>query len=322
MRQLLTQERIVLALSALLMVGFSLFLKGFATTDNILALVRSVSVLGILGIGMAVVIIGRGIDLSAVAVMAVSVAWVLSLAERGMSFPLAMALGFGFALLAGLVTGLVVAFVEVPPLFATLAIGLFVYGLGRTGMVPLDVIYLPPSAGEFEFLGKGQILDLPMPILLFAAMALLASLFLRKTKLGRAIYAIGDNQSAARITGLPVKITIVLQYLLSSLVAFIAGAITAAAVSSMNTRVVNSTLIYDVILVVVLGGVGLSGGKGSIRNVIAGTLLIGTLLNGMTIMDVQYTAQNIAKSLILLLAIVIDTLVNPRDVQTGQQGDI
>ena len=76
------------------------------------------------------------------------------------------------------------------------------------------------------------------------------------------------------------------------------------------------------ILVVVLGGIGLSGGSGGVRNVIVGTMLVGILLNGMTIMDIQYTVQNVIKSIILLSAIVIDTMINPRDEQTAQQGDI
>ena len=81
-------------------------------------------------------------------------------------------------------------------------------------------------------------------------------------------------------------------------------------------------MIYDVILVIVIGGIGLSGGKGGIRNVIVGTLLIGTLVNGMTIMDLSFTEQKIIKSLILLIAIVVDSMINPRDEQTAQQGDI
>jgi ribose transport system permease protein len=81
-------------------------------------------------------------------------------------------------------------------------------------------------------------------------------------------------------------------------------------------------MVYDVILVVVLGGVGLAGGKGGARNVIVGTLLIGTMLNGMTIMNFDYTTQNIIKSIVLLGAIVVDTILNPRDEQTSQQGDI
>jgi ribose transport system permease protein len=132
----------------------------------------------------------------------------------------------------------------------------------------------------------------------------------------------GENYLAARITGIPTRPMIVIQYVLSSVIAFIAGIVTAAAVTSMNSRVVNSTLIYDVILVVVVGGIGLSGGKGGIRNVIVGTLLIGILLNGMTILDIPFTLQNLIKSAILLVAILVDSAINPRDEQTGQQGDI
>ena len=151
---------------------------------------------------------------------------------------------------------------------------------------------------------------------------LLGFAFLRFTKQGRFIYALGDNFAAARISGAPVRPVVVLQYAVSATVAYLAGLITATAVNSMNTAVVNSSMIYDIILVVVLGGVGLSGGRGGIRNVIVGTLLIGILLNGMTIMNIQYTLQNVIRGLILLIAIVIDSVVNPRDEQTAQQGDI
>ena len=81
-------------------------------------------------------------------------------------------------------------------------------------------------------------------------------------------------------------------------------------------------MIYDIILVVVIGGIGLSGGKGSIRNVLSGTILIGLLLNGMTIMNISYSVQSILKAVILLAAIIVDSMLNPRDEQTSQQGDI
>jgi ribose transport system permease protein len=119
-----------------------------------------------------------------------------------------------------------------------------------------------------------------------------------------------------------VRQMIVLQYSISASIAYLAGMITATAVSSMDTADAMSGLIYDVILVVVLGGIGLSGGRGGVRNVIVGTLLIGILLNGMTIMNIQYTLQNVIRSLILLMAIVIDSVINPRDEQIAQQGDI
>jgi ribose transport system permease protein len=212
--------------------------------------------------------------------------------------------------------------VEMPAIFATLAMGTLVYGFGRYFLFDLDVAYMPDSAKQLLWLGQGKLFGVPVPIFLFAAVCLAGYLFLRYARSGRYLRAVGDNLPAARIAGVPARPIIVLQYVVSSLIGYLAGIVTAASVASMNTRLAISTYVYDVILVVVLGGIGLSGGKGSIRNVIVGTLLIGVLLNGMTIMDIQYTVQNVIKSAILLAALVIDSLINPRDEQTAQQGDI
>lgn len=318
----LTQERIVLVLALVLTAAFAISLPGFLTAQNLLSLVRSVSVLGVLGIAMALVVIGRGIDLSLVAVMAVSLAWTLNLVTGGMPLGVALLLGLGFCLLSGLVTGFLIAYVEIPAIFATLAMGTFIYGFGRYFLITLDVVYLPDAARSIVWIGSGSFLGIPVPVLVFGGVCLLGALFLRYTRSGRYIRAIGDNPLAARITGIPVRPIIVMQYAMSGLIGFVAGLVTATSVASMNIRVANSTFVYDVILVVVLGGIGLSGGKGGVRNVIVGTLLIGVLINGMTIMDVQYTVQNVIKSLILLAAIVADTVINPRDEQTAQQGDI
>mgnify|MGYP001551266696 CR=1 FL=1 len=317
-----SQERIVLAITIALFVLFSATLNRFLTSANLLSLLQSVSVLGILGVGMAIVVIGRGIDLSIVAIMAIPVAWVLYMMNQGVPVPAAFALGLGFSVAIGVLNGLFIAYVEVPALFATLATGAFVYGFGRSQLFNQDIIYLPASASWIAAVGRMHVAQVPIAVVFFAAISLAGFLVLRYTKIGRFFYLIGENYLAARITGIPARPMIVIQYVLSSLVAFIAGTLTAAAVTSMNTRVVNSTLIYDVILVVVVGGIGLSGGKGGIRNVIIGTLLIGILLDGMTILDVRYTLQNLIKSIILLVAILVDSIVNPRDEQTDQQGDI
>ncbi|CAN5233429.1 ABC transporter permease [soil metagenome] len=318
----LGQEQIVFGLAVLLCIGFAITLPGFLTASNMLNLVRSVSILGILGVAMGLVVIGRGIDLSLVAVMAISVAWTLQLATDGTPLPQAVAMGLAFSLVTGMINGILIAFVEIPAIFATLAMGTLIYGFGRYFLFGLDVIYLQGDARDLAWLGQGVLFGIPVPIFLFAGISFGAFLFLRYTKSGRYLRAVGDNLQAARITGVPARPIVVLQYLLSSLIGFAAGIITAASVASMNTRVANSTFVYDVILVVVLGGIGLSGGRGGIRNVIVGTLLIGVLLNGMTIMDIQYTVQNVIKGVILLTAIVIDTILNPRDEQTAQQGDI
>lgn len=319
----LSQEQIVLLLSILLFAAFSALLPGFLNAQNLLSLLRSVAVLGVLGIAMLVVVIGRGIDLSIVANMAISVAWTFQLANSGVPLPLAIALGLGFAVIVGLIVGILIAYAEIPPLFTTLAMGTFIYGFGRAQMIRgIDVVYLPRDIGWLRGVGQGSIFGIPNAVVLAIAISLSAFLFLRFTKPGRFIYALGDNYAAARIGGVPVRRVLVFQYLLAGLISYIAGMITATSVAAMNTRIVTSNLVYDIILVVVLGGVGLSGGRGGVRNVIVGTLLIGILLNGMTIMDVQYTVQNLIKSAILLIAIIVDSVLNPRDEQTAQQGDI
>jgi ribose transport system permease protein len=317
----LSQERIVLALAVTLFVAASALLPGFFTTDNLVSIVRSVSVLGILAVGMGIVIIGRGIDLSAVAIMAMSVAWYLQMINSGTSDLTALSITLAGVLAIGLINGFFVAYADVPAIFATLASGAFVFGYVRSQLITQDATPVPPHHW-IEQLGRVRFENVPIEVFVFSAAAFLAYLFLRFTKWGRYTYLMGDNFMAARNMGIPVRPMIVLRYVLSALIAFAAGLLSAASLLSMNTRIVNSTLLYDIILVVVIGGIGLSGGKGGMRNVIVGALLIGIMLNAMTILDISDIYQNLIKSTILLVAIVVDSALNPRDEQTAQQGDI
>tara|TARA_R110002020_G_scaffold316999_1_gene532653 strand:- start:21257 stop:22267 length:1011 start_codon:yes stop_codon:yes gene_type:complete len=321
-RMSITQEVVVAIAALILFLLFSVTLDNFLSSSNLITLVRNVSVLGMLSLGMGLVVIGRGVDLSLVAIMAVSMTFTIVLANGGWPFSLALVAGLLFAICVGAVTGFLVAYVEIPSIFATLAISAIVYGLGRGVIADLDVNNLPPDLGWFVWLGRGSLFGIPVAIWVFAAMSLVLHLYLKKTGLGRFSYAIGDNLATARITGIPARPVIVLKYVLAAVTAFAAGAVTAASVASMNMRIVNSTMIYDVLLVVVLGGIGLTGGRGGVRNVLVGTVLIGLLLNAMTILDISYTVQNLVKSAVLLAALVVDALLNPRDEQTSQQGDI
>src|SRR4029077_18626895 len=122
------QEKIVLLIAIALFCVFSIFLKGFISPGNLIALVRGVSTLGILGVGMAILVIGGGIDLAIVAIYAMSAAWTLHLANGGASIPLAMLVGYLFALSAGVINGVLIAYVEIPALFATLGMASLVYG--------------------------------------------------------------------------------------------------------------------------------------------------------------------------------------------------
>jgi ribose transport system permease protein len=317
----LNQEGIVFAIAILLFAAAALCLPGFLTADNLVAIVRSVSVLGILALGMAVVIIGRGIDLSAVAIMAMSVAWYLQLLNTGTSDGLAFVYVLAGVLAIGLLNGFLVAYADVPAIFVTLATGSFVFGYVRSQLITQDAVPVP-GGHWVELLGGVRFLDIPVEVFVFAGLAFLVFLFLRYTKWGRFIYFAGDNPVAARNVGVPVRPMLVLRYVLSAFVALIAGLLTAASLHSINTRIVNSTLLYDIVLVAVIGGIGLSGGRGGVRNVLVGAALIGILLNAMTIIDIPLLYQNLIKAAILLGAIIVDGIINPRDEQTAQQGDI
>jgi ribose transport system permease protein len=318
----ITQQQIVFAIACVLFVIFALTLKQFVAYDNLLSLLGNVSILGILALGMAITIIGRGIDLAIVTTMVMSVSWVMSEITQGRSLAAALAMGLIFVVAIGIIEGILIAYVEIPAIFTTLALSGVIYGFSRLALTNADLVYVPESVTWARLFGTGHVLGIPMPVILFAISTTLVGLFLQYTRPGRFIRAVGDNPLKSRIAGIPVRPIILLQYVCSSVIAYISGLIMVALIGSMNTRMVNSTIVYDVILVVVLGGVGLSGGRGGVLNVIAGTLLIGVLLNGMTILDVPYILQNLLRGLILLIALIIDSLLNPRDEQTSQQGDI
>ncbi len=236
-----------------------------------------------------------------------------------------MALAFAYVvagvLAIGILNGFLVAYADVPAIFVTLASGSFVFGYVRSQLITQDAVPVPPGHWV-ELLGGLRYLDMPVEVFIFAVLAFLMFLFLRYTKWGRYVYYAGDNPVGARNIGIPVRPMLVLRYVISALVAFIAGLLTASSLHSINTRVVNSTLLYDIVLVAVIGGIGLSGGKGGVRNVLFGAALIGILLNAMTIIDIPLLYQNLIKAAILLGAIVVDGIINPRDEQTAQQGDI
>jgi ribose transport system permease protein len=317
-----SQERIVIATSIALFAIFSLSARGFLDVGNLITLIRSVSVLGVLALGMSIVVIGRGIDFAMIATMVISGAYFIVLYDSGFSAMFSVLGGLVVAIVVGLIQGWLIAYADVPPLFTTLAVGVTVYGFGQLFLISEDVSYLPQGDKVFLPFGALRPFGIPVQIIALLVVAAAAHGFLRYTKYGRFEYGTGDNPAAAKLIGIPTRVVTMVAYLSAAILAFVASVLIVSSVASMSLRIANSTMIYDVILVVVIGGVGLSGGKGGVRNVLAGTLLIGILLNGMTLMDVPYTTQNIVKGSILLIALMADSYLNPREEQTEQQGDI
>ena len=319
---LFSQQVVVTIVSLMLAVGFAIFLPGFLSVLNLISLLQNVAILGILSLGMAVIVIGRGIDFSMIALMVVPSGLLLQMVQNGHSLPAALAASILLALTVGIINGWLIAYVEIPALFTTLGTGIFVAGLGQAVFFPLDVVSWVPKMNSIEWMGSNPILGIPKPIIMLGLAVAAMTLFLRKTTFGNYVYAIGDNPHGARTTGIPTRPMIVLMYTLSAIVATYAGFVMAAAIHSMPTRIYNSTMIYDVILIVVIGGIAMTGGRGRVSNVLSGTLLIGILLNGMTILDVSYSAQNVVKGIVLLIALLFDTFLNPRNEDTAQQGDV
>ncbi len=314
------QEQIVLLITIVLLIAFGLTLTGFATLTNLLNLLRSISILGILGLGMGLIVISRGIDLSEVAIMAGSWAIALNEMQQGMPIGWACLIALGLALAIGVINGVMVAFVEAPALFVTLAAGFVIYGLAFW-FAPAWVVYTPKDAPALMYLGAGHLFGVPVPIFVFAGAALIMHLFLSRTSIGRFIYAQGDNPEAARLSGIAIRPLIVLEHVLVALLAWIAGMVWIGTTGSIQMAITQGTMIFDVVLVVVIGGISLVGGRGSVFSVVVGCVLIGTLLNAFTIMDVNSEVQNIIKGIVLLAAIVLDNWLHPRDEETARQGD-
>ncbi|MGH7899441.1 MAG: ABC transporter permease, partial [Candidatus Binatia bacterium] len=301
-----SQEAIVLAVTAAMVGVFAVTLPGFLSTDNLLNLARTVAPLGVLGIAMAIVVIGGGIDLSLIATMGVATALTVEQMHDPAATTIgALAVGLGVAVGMGCLNGFLIAFVEVPALFTTLASGLFVYGVARTFLLSGVIAEVPPDRLFLRALGQSSVLGVPVPILVLAATIGFAGFLLSRTALGRFVYAHGDNAEAASLTGIAIRPLTFVEYTLSAVFGYVAGLVMAGAVDGFNTQVIDSTLIYDVLLVVVVGGVSLVGGRGGVTSVFAGISLIGVLLNGMTLADLNVYQQNIVKGLILLAALVL-----------------
>jgi ribose transport system permease protein len=315
-----TQESIVLGVALLLLVVFAVSLPAFRTVDNVLLLMRSVAAIGVLGLAMSIVVIARGLDLSLVANMATTIAITLTLLNHHGPV-LSIAAGFLIAVGVGVVNGFVISFIEIPALFATLAMGLLEYGVVRALFIKSELVELPDNGHFIKTIGSGRVIGIPISVLVLFALAAVLHFVLSRTVFGRFVYAHGDNPDASALSGISVRTLTITEYAACAGIGFVAGLLLVGSVSGINTSVATGTLIYDVILVVVLGGISLVGGRGGVASVLVGTALVGIMLNGMTLLNLSNTQQDIVRGLILLGALVLDNKLHPRDEETVRQGD-
>jgi ribose transport system permease protein len=317
-------EPIVLAVTLALIVLFALTIPGFATLGNLSVILSNSTSLVLLSCGMAVVVISRGLDLSQVAAMVAGATTFSTLINAGLPGPAAIVLAALAMAAVGFVNGWLIAYVEIPALLATLASAMLVTGLFRFAVLRGEYLLILPKSNPAILFFKSDILPgLTSPVALMIATLIVTWLVLRYTTTGRIIYAMGDNFQAARLAGLPVRATTVFVYIYSALTALLAGLVIAAASGTVDFRIVtNGTLLFEVILVVVLGGIPLRGGRGGVRNLLVGAALIAVLRNGMTLYDFSTQTQDMLRGVVLVAAIFVDNYLNPRDAETDTVGDL
>ncbi|RKP46176.1 ABC transporter permease [Pararobbsia silviterrae] len=301
-----------------LMVLFTTLAPRFLSSVNLFNVLRQVSIYGILAIGMSFVILTRGIDLSVGALVALTglvgavVAhggveghFTLPFAHDGLSWPFAAAAAILVGGLAGLVQGLLVARFAVPAFVVTLG------GMTAFRGLALIVGNGSPVSGfsdAFGWWGRGMIGPVPVPVVVFAVIAIAAAYLLSATRYGRAVYAIGSNPEAARLCGLNVRGVLTSVYVLTGLLAGLGGFLLASRLNSAEA-VAGTQYELTVIAAVVIGGTSLYGGKGGIAGTVIGTLLIGVLLNGLVILNVSPYIQQLLIGVIIVAAVTFDVAI-------------
>ena len=283
------------ALSSLIimMIFFSIFSEYFFTTTNLLTIALQTSVIGIIAIGQTVVIITGGIDLSVGSIVAFSGVTAGLLVERGVPLIPSLILGVLIGAAVGVLNG---AFI------ATLGMMMVLRGLtlALTNGMPISSF-----DDSFVYLAGGSIFGIPNPVIYFISLGLIFNFILKRTVLGKDIYAIGSNEEAARLSGVNVVKTKLMVYGFCGFLSGISGIILASRlISAQPTEGAGYEL--DAVAAVVIGGASLSGGKGNIIGTIIGAFIMSTLRNGLNMMNVSGFWQQFVVGIVLLLAVYVD----------------
>jgi ribose/xylose/arabinose/galactoside ABC-type transport system permease subunit len=289
---------------------FSLTAPNFLTFRNMAILASSISMIGIVAGAMTLVIIGGNLDLSAASIIALTSMVVANvLVNWHWSEGASVIIGMLVGLAAGLINGTLIARLGINSVIATLATySIFrwtAYLLGIKGRsIPLGYAEERPF---FDSIGQGNVFGVPVPFILMALILLAIWFFLARTRYGREFFAVGGNPLAATLTGISVRRYTFFAFTLTGLCAAISGIIFASRLAGGYPGGAMGWEL-DIVTAVFLGGTSLTGGQGSILGTFLGVLIIGTLRNGMALLGIDITAQNIATGGVLLLAVLYDRI--------------
>ncbi|HEX7021699.1 MAG TPA: ribose ABC transporter permease [Trueperaceae bacterium] len=304
-RGLLARFGLTLAFLAMIVV-LALLTERFLSPTNILNIFRQTSINALLAFGMTVVIIGAGIDLSVGSLLAFAGALAAGLAVGALSPGLAIATGLLAGVALGLFNGIFIAFLGIAPFIVTLA-GLTIFR-GMT-LVYTDGRPISGLPETFYWIGNGSFLGVPNPAWIMLAFLLLTHFILQHTALGRAVYAIGGNEEAARLSGIPIARVKLFTYAYAGLAAAVAAIVLDGRLNSAQPTAATGAEL-DAIAAVVVGGTSLFGGRGNAFGTLLGALIIGVLNNGMNLLGVSSFYQQIVKGGVILLALLVERLAS------------
>jgi ribose transport system permease protein len=300
-------NRTLMAFVALLILSvmLSVISPYFLTKTNILNVLRQVSIIAIMAIGMTFVIISDGIDLSVGSVLALASTINALLLLSGQSIIVSMLGGLAVGITCGFVSGtLIVSRVKMPPFISTLAMMSIARGLTLviTGGMP---IYGMPS--EFNIIGMGYLWGIPIPVIIMLIAYMIGVYVLNYTRTGLHIFAIGSNEQAAHLSGINIAKTRLKAYIISGFLSALGGIILSSRISSVEP-VAGEGYELDCIAAAVIGGTSMSGGAGSLVGTLIGALVMGVLRNGLNLLDVSTYWQKVVIGVVIAITVIIGTL--------------
>ncbi len=287
---------------AFLFVALTIATPHFLTAVNLASVARQTAVINIMALGMTLVIITGGIDLSVGSILAVSGLFGTMAIKAGQPIPLAIALGIAAGLVCGLLNGLMITMLRINPFIVTLGTLEAYRGVALVVSKGLPVHEIPE---RFSFLGDGDLLGIPFSLWVLALCAVVMHFLLENTKLGRYSFAIGSNQSAAYYAGVPINFHLTAVYAIAGLLSGLAGMVEA---SRLMTGQPTAGLGYELqaIAAVVIGGGSLQGGEGSVIGTLIGAFIIGLLSNGSDLLGINPYWQQVTIGAIIIAAVGFD----------------
>lgn len=316
LKNLKSEVSIVILICGLFIV-FSFLSPEFATWKNISLILSQSTSVAIMGIGMTMVVILGGMDLSIGSVVSLSASVTCISMAAELPVPAAVLLGLAVGMGCGLINGLIMAVLNIPDIIVSLAT---MYIFRGAAIAVSQSQWMTNFPETFDFFGKGTVLNIPFPVVVTVLFAMLFSYILTYTRFGRKLYACGGNLEAAKISGIHYRQTKIIAYVISGFLAAVAAVLYASKVGSIQASTTGTTFSNDVLAAVLIGGASIYGGVGTVFGTIAGALLIGMLKNALVLVRVSTYWIDAITGGMILTAMLISTwqrLKKKREIERG-----